>query len=477
MAKYFFYIILFFSFSSFTLQAQNSQNTNNDVLQWNEFYGLIIEHHPIARQAWLLDELAKQELRLARGGFDPKASVDFDRKEFKNSLYYNLLNSKLKVPLWIGEIQAGYEQNSGEFLNPENSIADPSGQTSVGIAIPIGQGLIIDARRATLRQAQYFQDIARAEQIKEINKLLINAAKDYWTWYFAQAQYLLLDSAYRLAEQRYQAVKINIQLGELAPIDSIDAITAVQKRNIDLKQAEVLLQNARIRVSNYLWGENDIPLILTENTSPETFESRQGAQKEPNLSNLIAFANENHPEIIKSIFKLKQINVEEKLQRFNLLPRLDVRYNLLRNADNITEPTNFNFQNNYKFGLNFEFPLFLRKERGKLQMVRIKLSQTQFELQQIRLVVENDLRAAYNEFLNLIELIKLQTEITNNYRILRDAEIRKYRNGESTLFLINLRESILIDNQIKLEKQKADYQKAYMILYWTAGHPLWEPLP
>lgn len=476
--KRIFIFSLFFWMVFVPLQAQDTSNLNTDlVLSWEEFYKQIIDYHPIARQAWLLDELAQQELRLARGEFDPKAQLDYNRKEFKNSTYYNLWDSKLKIPLWVGEVEVGYEQNHGVFLNPENSIADPSGQGAIGIAIPLGQGLVIDSRRATLRQAQYFQDIARADQIKEINKLLITAAKDYWTWYFTQQEYLLLDVAYRLARQRFDAVKLNIQLGELAPIDSVDAKTLFQDRNIAKKQAEVRLQNARIQISNYLWGDNDIPLILAEGIVSESFEDRVAVQQQPSLDDLIAFANENHPEIIKSIFKLRQIAVEEKLQRFNLLPRIDVKYNLLRSINSVDESTNFNFQNNYKFGVNFEFPIFLRKERGKLQIVRIKQSQSEFGLQQTRLTIQNDIQAAYNEFLNLIEIIVLQAEVTNNYRILRDAEIRKYINGESSLFIINLRETKLIESEVKLEKEKADYQKAYLMLYWTAGQPLWQDIP
>lgn len=457
--------------------AQSNTDSTQQVLTWEEFYKQIIEYHPIAKQAWLLDELAQQELRLARGGFDPKAKLDYSRKEFKGSTYYNLWDSKLKIPLWVGEVQVGYEQNNGVFLNPENSISDPSGQGSIGIAVPIGQGLVIDSRRATLRQARFFQDIARADQIKAINKLLISAAKDYWSWYFSTQEYRLLDEAYTLARQRYEAVKLNIRLGESAPIDSVDAKTLFQDRNIAKKLAQIKLQNARIQISNYLWAENDTPLILADNVVPQTFEDRVSTQQQPKIDDLRLFALQNHPEITKSIFKLKQIEVEEKLQRFNLLPKVDLKYNLLRNINNVDESTNFNFQNNYKFGVNFEFPIFLRKERGKLQMVRIKQSQSEFDLQQTRLTVENDLQAAYNDFINLTEIITLQVEVTNNYRLLRDAELRKYRNGESSLFVINLRETKLIEAQVKLAKQKADYQKAYMMLYWTAGQPLWENIP
>ena len=36
------------------------------------FYTSILEAHPIVKQTRLLNEVAKQEIRLARGSFDPK---------------------------------------------------------------------------------------------------------------------------------------------------------------------------------------------------------------------------------------------------------------------------------------------------------------------------------------------------------------------------------------------------------------------
>jgi hypothetical protein len=42
----------------------------------------------VARQAALLSENARQELRIARGEFDPKLESDFALKEFKKDLYY-----------------------------------------------------------------------------------------------------------------------------------------------------------------------------------------------------------------------------------------------------------------------------------------------------------------------------------------------------------------------------------------------------
>ena len=57
----------------------------------------------------------------SRGGFDPKLEIDYNTKEFKDTEYYDLLNATFKIPTWYGiELKANFEENSGEFLNPQN---------------------------------------------------------------------------------------------------------------------------------------------------------------------------------------------------------------------------------------------------------------------------------------------------------------------------------------------------------------------
>ena len=48
-------------------------------------------------------------------------------------------------------------------------------------------------------------------------------------------------------------------------------------------------------------------------------------------------------------------------------------------------------------------------------------------------------------------------------------EIRKFDNGESSLFLINSRESKLIESRIKLASLQSKYQKERASVYFAAG--------
>ena len=123
----------------------------------------------------------------------------------------------------------------------------------------------------------------------------------------------------------------------------------------------------------------------------------------------------------------------------------------------------------YKIGIDFVLPVFLRKERGKLRQIQVKQQQVVFDRQQTNRDILNDIRAAYNSVQTLSNQLTVQNQTVQNQEILLRAEQQKFDLGESSLFLVNTRESKLIDLRIKREELRAKYQKAIAQLYFTAG--------
>ena len=142
----------------------------------------VLLRHPVARQAGLLPARAAQEVRFARGQFDPAFASKYAGKTLGGTAYFHDWDTQLRVPLWFGaDVKAGFERGTGAFVNPENYTA-PAGLSYVGVSVPLAQGLLLDERRAAVRQAQALQGLAEAERRGALNKLLLQAAKDYWEW-------------------------------------------------------------------------------------------------------------------------------------------------------------------------------------------------------------------------------------------------------------------------------------------------------
>ncbi|HOD11430.1 MAG TPA: transporter, partial [Flavobacterium sp.] len=111
-----------------------AQENNLQELTFNEYLGYVKKYHPLVKSAGLEINQAQANLMMARGGFDPKIEVDFEQKKFKDSEYYSILNSSFKIPTWYGiEVKAGFDNNEGIYLNPENTVPN-QGLTSFGIS-------------------------------------------------------------------------------------------------------------------------------------------------------------------------------------------------------------------------------------------------------------------------------------------------------------------------------------------------------
>ncbi|MCY7357962.1 MAG: TolC family protein [Rudanella sp.] len=446
------------------------------VFAFSDMADLMTTNHPLVRLANSLPDEARQELLQARGFFDPKLTSGFDRKQFGDaskpgSLYYNNWVNELKVPVWLGgaDFKLTYDRFTGARVNPEYQTPN-AGLLGVGVSVPIGQGLLIDSRRATLRQAQLLPSLADAERVKQINKLWLSAAKDYWNWYLAQRQVDLLREGFQLADTRFRAVKQRVDLGDAAAIDSVEAQITVQDRQVQLEQALVNLQNARLIVSTYLWNESGQPVELPAFAVPQT--APEGLINEALFQTLSQRAAEGHPELLSLDLKIRQQVIEEQFRRAMLQPQFSVSGQLLSQAATTTPEARqlYGFGwNNYKVGLDFALPLFLRKERGKLRQVQIKTQQLRFDRTQTNRDVLNGVSTAYNELNAIDRQIGLQAKAVINQQRLLQAEQQRFELGESSLFLVNTRETKLIDMRLKLEELRSKYQKAVAELYYAAG--------
>ncbi len=443
------------------------------VFSLEHMYASLLEFHPIVKQTRLLTEVANQEIRMARGAFDPKVQAQWNTKEYDNKDYYNKLNTSLTIPTWFPlDPKIGYERNTGVFIDPENSVggsADNS-QFISGVSLPLGRGLFTDERRTALKQAKLFTQMATAEQIKLINKILLDAAKDYWQWYFSYYNYRLLSKNALIAEEIFRRVNLDARFGEASAMDTIQAKIILQQRLVERQEAYLEFLNSGIEISNYLWDNAGYPVQLSDDVAPVLVQNDGQLLSIGTLEDLTLQAKQNHPELVKLRVKLDQLDVDRKLAKEYLKPRLDVNYNFINQPlrpDGNSQP--FRFGNDYKFGVDFSMPILIRKERAKLAQTKIKIQSTQYEQTQAEREIVNQINSIYNQIVNTSKILIQQTSVAQNYDRLLKAELFNLENGESDLFKINIQQEKLIQSQSKLLKLKAEYEKMKATIYWAAG--------
>ncbi len=461
------YLLFLIAFVPTLLQAQD----NPKILTQEQLIWFIENYHPVAAQGKLILNQGESTVRKAQGNFDPYVQSSLDQKYFDQKDYYSILNAGLKIPTWYGiELKTGYNQNNGDYLNPENTVPQ-NGLWYAGVSVTLGQGLFIDKRRATLKQAQIFAESTLAERQKLMNDLYFDAIKQYWKWIEAWNQYLVYEESVELAKTRLNAIKRSFVFGDKPAIDTLEAFIQVQNRQFNRNQSLLNYQNTTLELSNFLWYENNTPLEISDSLRPPTFNELNNNLESLNadeLQNLVGELAETHPDMQLYNYKLGSMEIERRLKAEGLKPTLNLNYNALN------EPTGSDFFNNYsienyKWGVEFSIPLFLRKERGDLQLTKFKIQETEYGQQQKLVELQNKVRSYYNEQKNLQDQVKLFTDAVNNYNLLLKGEIQKFNSGESSLFLINSREINLINARIKLIEITTNYNIASTGLTWATG--------
>jgi outer membrane protein TolC len=435
---------LFLAFLFFGITA-SAQEIASKEFTYNEFLGYVKKYHPLVKNANLNIDAAQANLMMARGGFDPKIEVDFSQKQFKDQEYYSILNSSFKIPTWYGvEIKAGFDNNEGVYLNPENKTPN-QGLTSLGISVPLGQGLFINQRMADVRKAKIQVQLSQSERKLQAIVVLYDASLAYFNWKKTFDEVLLYEEYNTNAQIRFKGIQSLIQQGDKPAIDSIEAGIIVKNRQLNLEDAKLKLAKAKLELSNFLWLENNIPLELADELIPEKqleFTIQESLKTNDLLNS--DFSITNHPKINALESKIEMLNVEKKLKANMLLPKIDAGYSYL------SEPNYFNnYQfENYKIGLDFYFPLFLRKERGSLKLAKYKIQETEFTLNLEKVQLANKINAQKTEIESLVKQKDLIKGLVKDNLTMLNSEERLFSFGESSLFLINTRENNLVIAQL-----------------------------
>lgn len=426
-------------------KSESTLPVNLKEMSYNEYLGFVKKYHPLVKNANLEISKAQANLMMARGGFDPKLQLDYKKKQFQGTEYYSIMNSSFKIPTWYGiDIKAGFDENEGYYLNPQNKTPS-NGLTSLGISVPLGQGLLINQRMADLQKAKIQVKLSQAEQKLEAIAVLYDASVAYFNWKKNYEEKLLYEDYSINAQKRYDGIKSLIKEGDKPAIDSIEAGIVVKNRLLSLEDSKLKLTKAKLELSNFLWLENNIPLELAEVIIPEK-KLGQTIQETLNISDLAnpRFSVLNHPKIEALQSKIDLLTVEKKMKANMLLPKIDVGYSYLAQPN----PTTLNSNDNYKVGVDFYFPLFLRKERGSLKFAQYKIQESEFirDLEKVQLT--NKIIAQKTEIQSLTKQQKLIDKLVSDYDTMLKSEERLFTLGESSLFLINTRENNLVSAQL-----------------------------
>lgn len=429
------------------------------LIQWVEAY------HPVAKRGQLLNQAAEQEILYARGSFEPKAMGSYKQKRFEGTTYYQQLKAALKVEsLWGPSLEGGYSRMNGEYLNPEHKLPD-AGQAFLGVKLPVLRDLYYNGRRAALEQSRVMTELNANEQERMLVDLRYDARKAYWEWVGNYAHLELQRQVTGIAADQLDVVRQSFYNGFSAGIDTLEAFVLLQDVQLQLQQANWDYQKASLTLSIFLWDDEGNPRNISDAVRPPLLADL-GIPELPNGMNAI-----NHPLVQAYDFELNQMDIEMRWRRNQLLPKLDLEYNFLARSG----VTFFNGAGadvpleNYKVGVKFSSPIFMRKERAKVGLTELKIVDLRYKRQLKTQEIDVKQQQASRELAFLETQLEQYEAMVANYRKLLDAELEKFAIGESSLFKLNARTQKWLESQQKQLKTRKKWFKTYAQWLWSNG--------
>lgn len=396
---------------------------------------------------------AEGKLVSARGAFDPTLAVD--GTTVPEGYYdYSFIGAQLRqaTPLWGLDITAGYQIGRpglntfppyDEFLETLDG-----GEIGVGVGLPLWRGGPIDPERAKIRQGRAGVEEFRAQIRGTRLSIALQAVDAYWGWRAAAEKYRVFYDLVQIARQRDGAVRSSIEQGTLPTVERAESLRAIFERTNQAWSSWQKLQNAAVKLSLFSRDISGAPIVPP--ASAAALLGPPGGWAPANASDIDP-AISKRPEIAVLQQKLEKADIEVKLRRNRVAPKLDFKAALSKDLGTTGDPERVEELDptELKLGLVLEAPLLFRKDRGMLTEAEAARDALANKAQ----LVGEKLRASLLQLSQQIEALERKAEVAVELRdaaeLAAEAERRRFAIGTSDLFKVFQRESKSAEASLK----------------------------
>ncbi len=432
------------------------------IVTLESYLQLVERQHPSLRSATFEPELAEAEIRSALGSFDPLVSMSYEYKDKSGADKLNLFEGSLELPLDMmfgPKLKASYTRGLGTNVNPEQLTTLP-GEGSVGISLPVLQGIFTDARRNTLRKAMLRPDLARAQYQLERNTLLRSAALRYWDWSEALSALDVADSLLRLAQTRATFIKRRVLAGESAGIDTVEIQQEVQRRIGERLRALRIVEQFAIDVSVFVWNpDGSQPNMALLRPFPLPLDEGAAVR----LEDQVVQARALRPELQRIGVLQETSRLDSALASEFLRPYVELEAGLM--SYDVSAISKLD----YKVGVRVHQPLLFRQASAQVQTAGIGVQRADLSRSLLERMVDADVANAIVSVDRTRERLQAAEQEQDLARRMVDAEQQRFLSGDSSLLAVNLRERFYAEALLRVISARADLARAFINLRWATG--------
>lgn len=442
----------------------------NEPLNLNHVLSIVKKNHPVIKMAVISNKISDSELMSAQGAFDLKLSTSayYNRYNSSSELaipqYVNMYSTELELLTRYGLlIKSGYNLNDGDIKTPLSPTGS-DGEYFVAINAPLLRGAKLNAFSVQESLSKYNVEKTYNNYRLVALELLLKTVDSYWKWVAAKNKLNIEKKLLELSEFRLQAISNRVKNGDIPAIDIIEVNQEIQTRKSRVIKSERYFQKVSYELSWFLWDEKSESTLSALACDSNDFNLKIISQEDYDIDKAKILAIKNRPEIKNLEISNNIINLEKDFAANDLLPKLDIvlRTGKQTGNDRIDGTV-------MKGGVEFELPIQRREAKGRVLKNNLEIDKINFEqrnlIQQIFLQVE-DAMSAINMSIKNLQAIVEEVEFAEK---MENGENKKFKLGDSTLFVVNSRERATAEAKIKLINSLYEYYLALGYLKAVTG--------
>ena len=429
------------------------QDVINSVLR---FYPKIIEE--------------EENLKVQRGDYLSKkglfdAKITGGRIAYEDGVYderyYDEIGITKPLPFANTKIFTSYSKSS-DIPYPldndsDNTLSD--GRAKIGFSMSLLRGFLTNEDLTKLKVSDIGVDIAK-ENFKLTKLTVINKAKKaYYNYVAAKSFYDIALDIVNLRKERLDQVTIQSKAGDKPTIYVVDSKRSLLKSKSDLINAKQNLQSASFLLSIYYRDHDGNKIVIDEENKDSfnllTLENNAQLPQEATINDEIQSVKQQRADIKIIDLKIRQEKQYLKLHKNQFLPELDFKFTASKDfGDDIASPSSTDIKRDERlnFGINLSIPLQVNKQKGLTGKTKAKINSLKMKKRLIQDSIEIDIKSVYNQILNLNNIYhNLKQEVQMSQTLL-DAEKIRFKNGDSDIITINIREQSLFAARQKMLK-------------------------
>ncbi len=401
----------------------------------------------------------------------------------------------------------GYRQSTTSLNTLFNPVV-PTGLT-IGVDQQLLNGFGYRANAKFIRIAQNDLKISSSVFRQQVITTVAQVLNLYWDYLSFKENVRVAEQALAYSEKLLSDNRRQVEVGTLAPIEVVRAESEVASDQQNLIVAQTSLQQQAELIKTALSRKVDAELRSAQVDAVDKLPEPRPDDIPP-LDQALKLAVQNRPEIEQADLNLRYQSIVVKATRNTLLPTLDVfatyaptglsglssvlgpcpsgytangNQCLASGLETIARPMITSYQGisqslsqlfhgnypDYSFGFTLQFPL--RNRAAQADAARALLEQRQLEeqLQKQKNQVEQDVRNAEIGVIQAKAQIAAAAKAVLLAQKTLDAEEKKFKLGESTVFLVIQAQRDLATAEGNEVKARSTYAKALTQFGQAAG--------